>query len=97
MRCVLKVLSKLFERMEIVDGIIGPLLLLLFQHRVSSHHYLYHCQNMEPMHPLSKSRELVSEDRIILYAYLETAIGQASGLCLLANGNSQKIHVIIPV
>ena len=52
---------------------------------------------MEPRYPLSKSREPVSEDRIILCAYLETTIGQASGFCLLANDNSQKIHVIMPV
>ena len=70
---------------------------LLFLNRVSSHHYLYHCQNMEPRYPSSKSREPVSEDRIILCAYLETTIGQASGFCLLANDNSQKIHVIMPV
>ena len=52
---------------------------------------------MEPRYPSSKSREPVSEDRIILCAYLETTIGQASGFCLLANDNSQKIHVIMPV
>ena len=93
----LKAFSKLCGRIEMANGIIGPLLLLLFLNRVSSHHYLYHCQNMEPRYPASKSRELVSEDRIILCAYLETTIGQASGFCLLANDNSQKIHVIMPV
>ena len=40
----LKVFSKLCGRMEMANGIIGPLLLLLFLNRVSSHHYLYHCQ-----------------------------------------------------
>ena len=32
-----------------------------------------------------------------LCASLETAIGQASGLSLLANDNFQKIHVIMSV
>lgn len=86
----LKVFSKLCGRMEMANGIIGPLLLLLFLNRVSSHHYLYHCQNMEPRYPSSKSREPVSENRIILCAYLETTIGQTSGFCLLANDNFKR-------
>ena len=50
---------------------------------------------MEPRYPSSKCRRPVGEDRMMLCAYLETAIGQASGFCLLANDNSQKIHVIM--
>ena len=45
----------------------------------------------------SKRREPVREVRKGLYASLETAIRQASGFSLLANDNSQKIHVIMPV
>ena len=50
----------------------------LFLHRVSSHHYLYHRQNVDPSHPLSTRREPVREVRINLCASPETAIGQAS-------------------
>ena len=57
---------------------------LLLQ-RVNSHHYLYHCQNMDPRYPPSKRRELVRRDSIILRASLETAISQASGFSLLKN------------
>ena len=45
----------------------------------------------------SKRREPVREVRKGFYASLETAIRQASGFSLLANDNSQKIHVIMPV
>ena len=69
----------------------------LFRHRLSSHHYLYHRQNMDVRYPSSKRREPVREARKGLYASLETAIRQASGFSLLANDNSQKIHVIMPV
>ena len=55
----------------------------LFLHRVNSHHYLYHHQNMDPRYPPSKRREPVRKDRIILRASLETAVGQASGFSLL--------------
>ena len=77
-RYALKVFLMLFGKMEMANGIIRPLLLLLFLHRVSSHHHLYHCQNMEPRYSSSKSREPVSEDRIILCTYLETAIRRAT-------------------
>ena len=69
----------------------------LFLHRVSSHHYLYHRQNIYPTYPSSKSKELVKVVIINLSAFLETAIGQASGFSLLANDNSRKIHVIMLV
>ena len=55
----------------------------LFLHRVNSHHYLYHHQNMNPRYPPSKRREPVRRDRIMLRASLETAMGQASGFSLL--------------
>ena len=38
----------------------------LFLHRVSSHHYLYQRQNMDPMYPSSRSREAVGEVKIKL-------------------------------
>ena len=63
----------------------------LFLHRVDSHYYLYHHQNMDPKYPPSKRREPVRKDRIILRASLETAIGQSSGFSL------RNIHVIMPV
>ena len=47
----------------------------LFLHRVNSHHYLCHHQNMRG--------EPVRRDRIMLRASLETAMGQASGFSLL--------------
>ena len=54
----------------------------LFLHRVSSHHYLYHRQNMGPKYPSSKSLEPVVEVRIKLSASLDTAIGKpADSLC----------------
>ena len=59
------------------------ILVRLFLHRVNSHNYLYHHQNMDPRYPPSKRREPVSKDRIILRASLETAIGQVSGFSLL--------------
>ena len=43
---------------------------LLFLHRVSSHLYLYHRQNMDPMYPSSWSGELVEEIKIKLCAFL---------------------------
>ena len=55
----------------------------LFLHRVNSHNYLYHHQNMDPRYPPSKRREPVRKDRIILRASLETAIGQVSRFSLL--------------
>ena len=42
----------------------------LFLHRVSSHHYLNHCQNMDPMYSSSRSSELVREVTIKLFASL---------------------------
>ena len=51
----------------------------LFLHRMSSHHYLYHRQNMDPLYPSSRSREPVGEVKIKLYASLA----------------SQRIHFII--
>ena len=54
----------------------------LFLHRVSSHHYLYHRQNMGPKYPSSRSREPVREVRIKLCAPLDIAIGKpADSLC----------------
>ena len=47
----------------------------LFLHRVNSHYYLCHHQNMRG--------EPVRKDRIMLRASLETAMGQASGFTLL--------------
>ena len=55
----------------------------LFLHRVNSHHYLCHHQNMNPRYPPSKRGEPVRRDRIMLRASLETAMGQASGFSLL--------------
>ena len=55
----------------------------LFLHRVNSHHYLCHHQNMNPRYPPSKRREPVRRNRIMLRASLETAMGQASGFSLL--------------
>ena len=49
----------------------------LFLHRVNSHHYLYHHQNMNPRYPP------VRRDKVMLSAHLETAMGQASGFSLL--------------
>ena len=69
----------------------------LFLQRVSSHHYLHYRQNMDLSYPSSRSREPVREVRILFCASLNTAIGQASGFSLLANGNFYKIHVIMPV
>ena len=43
---------------------------LLFLHRVSSHNYLNHRQNMDPMNPSSRSREPVGEVNIKLWASL---------------------------
>ena len=43
---------------------------LLFLHRVSSHHYLYHRQNMGPRYSSSRRREPVGEVRIKLCASL---------------------------
>ena len=42
----------------------------LFLHRVSSHHYLYHRQNMGPRYSSSRRREPVGEVRIKLCASL---------------------------
>ena len=42
----------------------------LFPHRVSSNHYLYHRQNINPMYPSSRSREPVEEIKIKLCASL---------------------------
>ena len=39
---------------------------LLFLHRVSSHHYLYHRHYIDPMYPSSRSREPVGEVKIRL-------------------------------
>ena len=55
----------------------------LFLHRVNSHHYLCHHQNMNPRYPPSKRGEPIRRDRIMLRASLETAMGQASGFSLL--------------
>ena len=55
----------------------------LFLHRVNSHHYLCHHQNMNPRYPPSKRGEPVRRDRIMLRASLETAMGQASGFSLV--------------
>ena len=55
----------------------------LFLHRVNSHHYLCHHQNMYPRYPPSKRGELIRRDRIMLPAFLETAIGQVSRFSLL--------------
>ena len=55
----------------------------LFLHRVNSHHYLCHHQNMNPRYPPSKRGEPIRRDRIMLHASLETAMGQASGFSLL--------------
>ena len=43
-------------------------------HRVSSHNYLYHRQNIDLRYPSSKSREPVEEVRIKLCASLDTAM-----------------------
>ena len=42
----------------------------LFRHRVSSHYYLYHRQNMDLMYPSSRIRELVGAVKIKLCVYL---------------------------
>ena len=63
----------------------------LFLHRVNSHHYLYHHQNMDPRYASSKEKEPVRKVRILLRASLETAIGKTRGFSLLANVNSKKI------
>ena len=42
----------------------------LFLLRVSSNHYLYHCQNMDPMYPSSRSREPIGKAKIKLCASL---------------------------
>ena len=42
----------------------------LFLHRVSSNHYLYHFQSMDPMYPSSRGREPVGEVKIKLCASL---------------------------
>ena len=44
---------------------------LLFLYRVSSNHYLYHRQNMDPVCPSSRSREPVREVKIKLSASLK--------------------------
>ena len=63
-------------------GIKAPLLLLLFLHRVSSHHYLYHCQNMEPRYPSSKSRKPVRKNRMMFALILRLQLGKpADSVC----------------
>ena len=57
-------------------------------HRVSSHNYLHHRQNMDLRYPSSTGRDPVEEVRIKLNASLDTAIGQASGFTMLANDKS---------
>ena len=60
----------------------------LFIHRVSSHNYLHHRQNMDLRYPSSTGKDPVEEVRIMLCASLDTAIGQASGFTMLANEKS---------
>ena len=74
----------------------------LFLHRVNSHHYLCHHQNMNPRYPPSKRGEPVRRDRIMLRASLETAMGQASGFSLLKgprdrarNRKQRKLHLAL--
>ena len=74
----------------------------LFLHRVNSHHYLCHHQNMNPRYPPSKRGEPVRIDRIMLRASLETAMGQASGFSLLKgprdharNRKQRKLHLAL--
>ena len=74
----------------------------LFLHRVNSHHYLCHHQNMNPRYPPSKRGEPVRRDRIMLRASLETAMGQASGFSLIKgprdharNRKQRKLHLAL--
>ena len=74
----------------------------LFLHRVNSHHYLCHHQNMNPRYPPSKRGEPVRRDRVMLRASLETAMGQASGFSLLKgprdharNRKQRKLHLAL--
>ena len=74
----------------------------LFLHRVNSHHYLCHHQNMNPRYPPSKRGEPVRRDRIMLRASLETAMGQASGFSLVKgprdharNRKQRKLHLAL--
>ena len=74
----------------------------LFLHRVNSHHYLCHHQNMNPRYPPSKRGEPVRRDRIMLRASLETAMGQASGFSLLKGSRDhardrkqRKLHLAL--
>ena len=74
----------------------------LFLHRVNSHHYLCHHQNMNPRYPPSKRGEPVRRDRIMLRASLETAMGQASGFSLLkgprdhaSNRKQRKLYLAL--
>ena len=52
---------------------------------------------MDPRYPSSRGMQPVSEVRIKLCTFLETAIGKASGFTLLANDKSYKVHVIMSV
>ena len=74
----------------------------LFLHRVNSHHYLCHHQNMNPRYPPSKRGEPVRRDRIMLRASLETAMGQASGFSLVKgprdharNRKQRRLHLAL--
>ena len=52
---------------------------------------------MDPRYPSSKCKDPVRIVRKMECTTIETAIGQASRFSLLANDNSQKIHVIMLV